>query len=72
MTPQSVEGEDVGDLDPYGGLFDDEQTKILEIKEHLEDPDQVFFLFFFLVIAWFIFQFYLSGFDFHFGLDSLL
>ncbi|XP_041009245.1 probable mediator of RNA polymerase II transcription subunit 26c isoform X2 [Juglans microcarpa x Juglans regia] len=40
MTPQSVEGEDVGDLDPYGGLFDDEQAKILEIKEHLEDPDQ--------------------------------
>ncbi|KAG6633507.1 hypothetical protein CIPAW_12G052600 [Carya illinoinensis] len=28
------------DLDPYGGLFDDKQTKILEIKEHLEDLDQ--------------------------------
>ncbi|XP_041019230.1 probable mediator of RNA polymerase II transcription subunit 26c [Juglans microcarpa x Juglans regia] len=40
MTLQSVEGGDVGDLDPYGGLFDDEQTKIMEIKEHLEDPDQ--------------------------------
>ncbi|XP_019199841.1 PREDICTED: probable mediator of RNA polymerase II transcription subunit 26c isoform X2 [Ipomoea nil] len=28
------------DADPYGGLFDDEQTKILEIKEQLEDPEQ--------------------------------
>lgn len=27
--------------DPYGGLFDDEQKKILEIKEQLEDPHQV-------------------------------
>ncbi|XP_024025610.1 probable mediator of RNA polymerase II transcription subunit 26c [Morus notabilis] len=27
-------------LDPYGGLFDDEQKKILEIKEQLEDSDQ--------------------------------
>ncbi|KAI3776756.1 hypothetical protein L1987_46545 [Smallanthus sonchifolius] len=26
--------------DPYGGLFDDEQTKILRIKEQLEDPHQ--------------------------------
>ncbi|KAL2342953.1 hypothetical protein Fmac_004238 [Flemingia macrophylla] len=26
--------------DPYGGLFDDEQKKILEIKELLEDPHQ--------------------------------
>ncbi|XP_041020507.1 probable mediator of RNA polymerase II transcription subunit 26c [Juglans microcarpa x Juglans regia] len=40
MRPQSVEGEYVGDLDPYSGLFDDEQTKTLEIKEHLKDPDQ--------------------------------
>ncbi|KAF5745169.1 Transcription elongation factor (TFIIS) family protein putative isoform 1 [Tripterygium wilfordii] len=37
-TPQSINGDD--DLDPYGGLFDDEQKRILEIKEHLEDPDQ--------------------------------
>lgn len=35
-------GNDDGDnLDPYGGLFDDEQKKILEIKEYLEEPDQV-------------------------------
>ncbi|TKY60392.1 mediator of RNA polymerase II transcription subunit 26c [Spatholobus suberectus] len=26
--------------DPHGGLFDDEQKKILEIKEQLEDPHQ--------------------------------
>ncbi|KAM3290258.1 putative mediator of RNA polymerase II transcription subunit 26c [Capsicum chacoense] len=26
------------DVDPYGGLFDDEQTQILTIKEQLEDP----------------------------------
>ena len=26
--------------DPYGGLFDDEQRKILDIKEQLEDPHQ--------------------------------
>lgn len=38
-TPQSMNGEDDG-LDPYGGLFDDEQKRILEIIEHLEDPDQ--------------------------------
>jgi len=41
-TPQSLENDDGGeDLDPYGGLFDDEQKKILEIKEQLEEPDQV-------------------------------
>ncbi|KAL9313819.1 hypothetical protein ACSQ67_019271 [Phaseolus vulgaris] len=40
-TPQSLENDDGGeDLDPYGGLFDDEQKKILEIKEQLEEPDQ--------------------------------
>lgn len=41
-TPQSLENDD-GDgeeLDPYGGLFEDEPKKILEIKEQLEDPDQ--------------------------------
>ncbi|XP_057738007.1 probable mediator of RNA polymerase II transcription subunit 26c [Arachis stenosperma] len=32
--------DDREDLDPYGGLFDDEQKKILEIKEQLEEPDQ--------------------------------
>lgn len=56
-TPQSLDnGEDEDndeDLDPYGGLLDDEQKKILEIKEQLEEPDQVLFnstqrLFFFL------------------------
>lgn len=42
-TPQSVNGDDdvEEDIDPYGGLFDDEQKRILEIKEHLEVPDQV-------------------------------
>ncbi|KAG5035934.1 hypothetical protein AAZX31_04G197600 [Glycine max] len=43
-TPQSLDnGEDEDndeDLDPYGGLLDDEQKKILEIKEQLEEPDQ--------------------------------
>lgn len=39
-TPQSVEREDGEDLDPYAGMFDDEQKKILEIKEQLEDPHQ--------------------------------
>ena len=41
-TPQSLENDNDGeeDLDPYGGLFDDEQKKILEIKEQLEEPDQ--------------------------------
>nr|GME04533.1 probable mediator of RNA polymerase II transcription subunit 26C [Ipomoea batatas] len=28
------------EADPEGGLFDDEQTKILEIKDQLEDPEQ--------------------------------
>ncbi|KAI3761797.1 hypothetical protein L1987_52219 [Smallanthus sonchifolius] len=28
------------EIDPYGGLFDDEQSKILRIKEQLEDPEQ--------------------------------
>ncbi|KAI3461968.1 hypothetical protein Pfo_018631 [Paulownia fortunei] len=45
LTPESNHrnfsgGEDEEDLDPYGGLFDDEQTKILSIKEQLEDPHQ--------------------------------
>ncbi|OAY36027.1 probable mediator of RNA polymerase II transcription subunit 26c [Manihot esculenta] len=41
-TPRSIHGdeEDDDELDPYAGLFDDEQKKILEIKQHLEDPDQ--------------------------------
>ncbi|KAF5751816.1 hypothetical protein HS088_TW02G00834 [Tripterygium wilfordii] len=37
-TPHSINGDD--DLDPYGMLFEDEQNRILKIKEHLEDPDQ--------------------------------
>ncbi|GFP94512.1 probable mediator of RNA polymerase ii transcription subunit 26c [Phtheirospermum japonicum] len=45
LTPESNHrgisgGEDQDDVDPYGGLFDDEQTKILSIKEQLEDPHQ--------------------------------
>lgn len=42
-------GDDDGDgddLDPCGGLFDDEQKKMLEIKEYLEEPDQVCILVF--------------------------
>ncbi|KAI3840911.1 hypothetical protein MKX03_006515 [Papaver bracteatum] len=33
-TPQSV------DVDALEGIFDDEQTRILDIKDHLEEPDQ--------------------------------
>ncbi|KAG8383418.1 hypothetical protein BUALT_Bualt04G0010700 [Buddleja alternifolia] len=45
LTPESDHrsfsgGDEEEDVDPYGGLFDDEQTKILSIKEQLEDPDQ--------------------------------
>lgn len=48
LTPESNHrnlsgGEDEDDVDPYGGLFDDEQTTILSIKEQLEDPQQVLF-----------------------------
>ncbi|KAL8199579.1 hypothetical protein R6Q57_013147 [Mikania cordata] len=40
LTPQSVpRDDDDNQLDPYGGLFDDEQTKVLSIKEQLEDPN---------------------------------
>lgn len=47
LTPESSHrtfsgGEEEEDLDPFGGLFDDEQNKILSIKEQLEDPDQVY------------------------------
>lgn len=56
-TPQSVhrdddvdiENNDDGDLDPYGGLFDDEEAQILRIKEQIEDPNQVFLSFFFFL-----------------------
>ncbi|GER35103.1 transcription elongation factor family protein [Striga asiatica] len=45
LTPESNHrsfsgGEEGEDVDPYGGLFDDEQTRILTIKEQLEDPNQ--------------------------------
>lgn len=48
-TPQSVhrdgevdvENDDDGELDPYGGLFDDEEARILQIREQIEDPNQV-------------------------------
>ncbi|KAI3699302.1 hypothetical protein L2E82_43533 [Cichorium intybus] len=42
LTPQSIpqDDEDGDEPDPYGGLFDDEQSKILRIKEQLEDPHQ--------------------------------
>ena len=38
------------DLDPYCGLFEDQQKRILEIKEHLEYPQQFWFFFFFFFI----------------------
>ncbi|CAH9071144.1 unnamed protein product [Cuscuta epithymum] len=37
---EQEEEEEEEDADPYGGLFDDEQTKILRIREELEDPEQ--------------------------------
>ncbi|KAL2498677.1 putative mediator of RNA polymerase II transcription subunit 26c [Abeliophyllum distichum] len=37
---EEQEEEEEEELDPYGGLFDDEQTKILRFKEQLEDPNQ--------------------------------
>ncbi|KAG6737299.1 hypothetical protein POTOM_058813 [Populus tomentosa] len=41
VTPRSVNGDgDDDELDPYGGLFDDEPKKILDIKQQLEDSDQ--------------------------------
>lgn len=43
-TPQSAEGDGDG-ADPYAGLFDDEQKRVLEIKEQLEIPHQVFLFF---------------------------
>ncbi|KAK8559780.1 hypothetical protein V6N13_016514 [Hibiscus sabdariffa] len=40
-SPSSLQSDDeADDLDPYGGLFDDEQKRVLEIKERLELPDQ--------------------------------
>ncbi|KAJ0266013.1 mediator of RNA polymerase II transcription subunit 26c [Hirschfeldia incana] len=33
------EEEDDDDVDPFAGLFDDEQKSILDIKEKLEEPD---------------------------------
>lgn len=50
LTPDSDNpilsgGEEEEDVDPYSNLFDDEQTKIQSIKEQLEDPNQVYFLF---------------------------
>lgn len=47
-TPRSIHGDeeeeenddDDDDVDPYAGLLDDEQKKIYEIKQNLEDPDQ--------------------------------
>ncbi|KAL3527937.1 hypothetical protein ACH5RR_012593 [Cinchona calisaya] len=45
LTPESnhrvdEDENEEDDLDPFGGLFDDEQTKILKIRERLEDPGQ--------------------------------
>lgn len=45
LTPESNHrnmsgGGDDDDVDPFGCLFDDEQTTILSIKEQLEDPQQ--------------------------------
>lgn len=54
LTPESdhrslTDGDEEDDVDPYGGLFDDEQTKLLSIKEQLENPHQVFFPSFFFM-----------------------
>ncbi|KAL4368145.1 hypothetical protein GQ457_05G033380 [Hibiscus cannabinus] len=38
VSPQSDDEAD--DSDPYAALFDDEQKRVLEIKEHLELPNQ--------------------------------
>ncbi|KAJ8557373.1 hypothetical protein K7X08_002998 [Anisodus acutangulus] len=42
LTPESNHRDNNSneeeDVDPYGGLLDDEQTQILTIKEQLEDP----------------------------------
>lgn len=56
LTPESNHrnlsgGEDEDDADPYGGLFDDEQTTILSIKEQLEDPQLVFFFLLFFCFS---------------------
>ncbi|KAL1540852.1 putative mediator of RNA polymerase II transcription subunit 26c isoform X2 [Salvia divinorum] len=41
LTPESnLSGGEEEDGDAYGGLFDDEQTKIFSIKEQLEDLNQ--------------------------------
>lgn len=40
-NPNFSGGEGEEDVDPYGALFDDELTKILSIKEQLEDLNQV-------------------------------
>ena len=51
-TPQSINSS--GSEDRYGGLFDEEEARILDIKEQLELPDQVwlnfYFLFFILIL----------------------
>ncbi|XP_039041789.1 probable mediator of RNA polymerase II transcription subunit 26c [Hibiscus syriacus] len=39
LKPQS-DNDDDDDLDPCGGLFDDEQKRVLEIKDLLEETDQ--------------------------------
>lgn len=53
--PRDNNDEDEEEADPYGGLFDDddEETKILRIKDELEDPHQVIlqFLLNFLKLA---------------------
>lgn len=58
VTPRSVNGDGDGDdeeLDPFGGLFDDEPKKILDIKQQLEDRDQVLIYFFLLLFSWGVF-----------------
>lgn len=40
QSSPSTEVEEEEEKDPFGGLFDDEQKKILEIKLQLEDPNQ--------------------------------
>nr|GMC47466.1 probable mediator of RNA polymerase II transcription subunit 26C [Ipomoea batatas]GMC89261.1 probable mediator of RNA polymerase II transcription subunit 26C [Ipomoea batatas]GMD76346.1 probable mediator of RNA polymerase II transcription subunit 26C [Ipomoea batatas]GMD78677.1 probable mediator of RNA polymerase II transcription subunit 26C [Ipomoea batatas] len=42
MEREEGEDKEEEEVDPYGGLLDDEQRKIVTIKEQIEDPEQMF------------------------------
>lgn len=42
MEREEGEDKEEEEVDPYGGLLDDEQRKIVTIKEQIEDPEQVY------------------------------